>query len=89
MKALIYLVGLIGIGVLVAWFGFGIHPQDQWGIISGYAMNTTDKISGHATDTKKSAGKLKNVLGERFDEAADVYHGKEKEDPFKYNQPVE
>lgn len=89
MKALIYFIGLIGIGVLTAWFGFGIHPQDQWNTLRGYVMNTTDQISGHATDTEQTAGKLKNVLGERFNEAADVYHGKEKEDPFKYNQPLD
>lgn len=89
MKALIYLAGLIAIGILVAWLGFGIRPEDQWNTLKGYVVNTADSISKHTSDTEKSAGKLKNVLSERFNEAADVYHGKEKDDPFKYNQPIE
>ena len=89
MKALIYLAGLIAIGVLVAWLGFGIQPQDQWNSVTAYVSATADKISGHAADTKSSAGKLKDVLNERFEEASDVYHGVEKEDPFKDDQPVE
>ena len=89
MKALIYLIGLIAICVLVAWFGFGIQPQNQWDTLKGYVTNLSGKISSHVNETKSSAGKLKNVLSDRFNEAADVYNGKEKEDPFKYNQPLD
>ena len=85
MKALIYLIGLIAIVVLIVWFGYGVTPENQWNWIKGYTTNTSTEISKQITDTESSAGKLKNRLSERFNEAADVYEGKEKEDPFKYN----
>lgn len=85
MKALIYLIGLIGIVVLVVWFGYGITPENQWAWVRGYANNTSAQISGQLSNTGSSAEKLKSRLGDRFNEAADVYNGKEKEDPFKYN----
>ena len=88
MKALIYLLGLIAVVVLIVWFGYGITPENQWNWIKGYTTNTSTEISKQITNTESSAGKLKSRLGERFDEAADVYEGKEKEDPFKYNQPM-
>ncbi len=86
MKALIYLIGLIGVVVLIAWFGFGITPENQWAWIKGYTNQTSAKISEQISNTENSAGKLTSRLSDRFDEASDVYHGKEKEDPFKYNQ---
>lgn len=86
MKALLYLVGLIGIGVLIAWLAFGITPENQWHWVRGYAMETSSTISGHLSDTADSASKLKDRLGERFDEASDVYHGVDSVDPFQYNQ---
>ncbi len=85
MKALIYLIGLIAIVVLIVWFGYGVTPENQWNWIKGYTTDTSTEISKQITDTESSAGKLKNRLSERFNEAADVYEGKEKEDPFKYN----
>ncbi len=85
MKALIYLIGLLAIVVLIVWFGYGITPENQWNWIKGYTTDTSTEISKQITDTENSAGKLKDRLSERFDEAADVYHGKEKEDPFQYN----
>ena len=85
MKALIYLIGLLAIVVLIVWFGYGITPENQWNWIKGYTTNTSTEISKQITDTENSAGKLKDRLSERFDEAVDVYHGKEKEDPFQYN----
>lgn len=85
MKAIIYLIGLIGIVVLIMWFGYGITPENQWNWIKGYTTNTSSEISKQIENTESSADKLKSRLGERFDEASDVYHGKEKEDPFKYN----
>lgn len=27
MKTLIYLAGLVAVGLAVAWFGFGVHPK--------------------------------------------------------------
>ena len=84
MKAIIYLIGLIGIAVLIMWFGYGITPENQWNWIKGYTANTGTEISKQISDTEGSAGKLKSRLGERFDEASDVYHGKEKADPYQY-----
>ena len=88
MKALIYLIGLIAVVVLIVWFGFGITPENQWNWIKGYTTNTSTEISKQITDTESSAGKLKDRLSERFNEAADVYKKKKKEDPFQYNQQM-
>lgn len=85
MKLIIYLAGLIGITVLITWFVFGITPQNQWLRVKGYALNTSSNISEQLGNTANSAGKLKSRLGERFDEASDVYHGKEPSDPYQYN----
>lgn len=85
MKALIYLAGLIAIGVAVAWLAFGITPENQWNWLRNYTSETTSNISSHISETADSAGKLKGVLGERFNEAADVYNGKDTVDPFQYN----
>lgn len=85
MKALIYLAGLIAVGVIVTWLAFGITPQNQWNWIRGYTMNTSATISEKISETGDSASKLKNTLGKHFDDAADVYEGKEKKDPFQYN----
>ncbi len=86
MKALIYLIGLIAIVVLIVWFGYGITPENQWNWIKSYTTDASSEISKQISDTESSASKLKDRLNERFDEAADVYQGKEKEDPFQYNQ---
>lgn len=85
MKAIIYLAGLIAIGVVVTWLAFDITPQNQWYWVKGYVTNTSSKISDNLTDTTNSASKLKGVLNERFDEAKDVYEGKGQVDPFEYN----
>ena len=88
MKAIIYLIGLIGIFVLIIWFGYGITPENQWNWIKGYTTNASTEISQQIENTESSAGKLTSRLSDRFDEASDVYQGKEKEDPFKYNQQM-
>ncbi len=86
MKALLYLVGLIAVGSFSAWVIYGLTPQQQWERVSASLSGASSEISSHVSDTASSASKLKNRLSSEFDQASDVYHGKEKEDPFKYNQ---
>ena len=86
MKALLYLAGLIAVGVFSAWVIYGLTPQQQWERVSAAFSGASSEISTHVSDTASSAAKLKNRLTSEFDQASDVYHGKEKEDPFKYNQ---
>jgi len=86
MKALLYLVGFIAVGVFLAWLIYGLTPQQQWDKVSAYVAGASSEISSHISDTASSATKLKNRLGSEFNQASDVYHGKEKEDPYKYNQ---
>lgn len=76
MKALLYLAGLIVCGVLLVWYFKGMNPEAQW----NYIKVTSDEIAGHISDTKNSANKLKNTLDHHFEEASDVYHGKEFDD---------
>lgn len=77
MKALFYLILIIGVGIAVAWFGFGIHPQALW--------NKMFNANGSLADMTATATKFRNVAGERFSEAQDVYEGKtEVDDPFAY-----
>jgi hypothetical protein len=86
MKAILYLIGLIAVCSGLTWLAFDIHPEHQWNTISSYMQSASAKISSHLSDTTSSASKLKGRLNAEFDQAADVYHGKEKEDPYKYNQ---
>lgn len=86
MKALIYLAGFIAIGVFSAWVIYGLTPEQQLNRVKAYIQGASTEISSHVSDTASSATKLKNRLGSEFNEASDVYHGKEKEDPYKYNQ---
>ena len=86
MKALLYLAGLIAVGVGVVWAIYGYTPEQQLNRVKAYLNSTSSEISTHVSDTSSSASKLKNRLTAEFNEASDVYHGKEKEDPFKYNQ---
>lgn len=86
MKALIYLAGFIAIGVFSAWVIYGLTPEQQLNKVRAYLQGAGSEISSHVSDTASSATKLKNRLGSEFNEASDVYHGKEKEDPYKYNQ---
>ena len=80
MKALFYLVALIGIGLAISYFGFGMHPQQVWNRILSSTGTTQN-----ANDVSSSANRLRAVAGERFGEAQDVYHGKtERDDPYAY-----
>lgn len=86
MKALLYLMGLIAACICVIWLVFGVTPDQQLNKAGTYLKGTSSKISSHLADTTSSASKLKNRLNSELDQAADVYHGKEKEDPYKYNK---
>jgi len=73
MKILMYLIVAVAIGMAIAWFGFGIHPQSLWQRIPAFS------------DMADTAGKFGKTAGNRFDEARDVYNGKiEADDPFAY-----
>lgn len=86
MKVILYLIGLIAVCSGLTWLAFDIKPDQQWNTISGYIQSASSNISSHISDTTSSASKLKRRLNTELDQASDVYHGKEKEDPYKYNQ---
>ena len=85
MKALIYLVGLIALVCCSLWMFCGFTPEQQLNKVKQYISGTSLAISSHVSDTANTATKLKNRLGSEFDKASDVYHGKEKEEPFTTN----
>ena len=80
MKLLSHILILIAVIVGIVWGIWGLTPRDQWEAISNWSSRTAEHIS----DTEESAIKLKNMLGDHFQEAADIYHGKKEKDPFIY-----
>ena len=86
MKALLYLASFIAISVFSVWVIYGLTPNQQLDKVMSYLSDTGSTISTHLSDTASSANKLKNRLGQEFNNASDVYHGKEVDYPFKNNQ---
>lgn len=82
MKLLAYLIGLIGVVVLLLWLALGMTPQSQWLWVKGHIQSTSNTVSERISETTSSADKLKNVLKERYDEASEVYHGQDPNDPL-------
>lgn len=80
MKALISLIGLIALGLAIAWFGFGIHPQVVYNRLVGSMVSGTSEQAGEISNT---SSRLKEVAGQHLGEAQDVYNGKiDRDDPF-------
>ena len=73
MKALLYLVGLIVVGVLVVWLVFGISPQEQWERVKSEYAGGESAVSGQVSNLGDAAGRLKDRASDRWDEAEDVY----------------
>ncbi len=86
MKTLLYLASFAAIGSFCVWLFYGLTPKQQLDRILSYLSDTGSVISTHISDTTSSANKLKNRLGEEFDNAVDVYNGKDIDYPFKNNQ---
>lgn len=82
MKALLYLIGLIAVGLAIAWFGFGMHPRTVWYKITSSISATSSEQSSNLSST---ASRMKEVASDRFGEAQDKYNGNiEVDDPYAY-----
>ena len=48
MKTLIYLAGLVAVGLAVAWFGFGVHPKTVYYKAIGAFSSASGSAVEHA-----------------------------------------
>ncbi len=68
MKALIYLVGLVIVGLAIAWFGFGIHPKTVYYETIGIFNSTSDGVVEQAGDIKDTGSRFVDVIKNNYND---------------------
>ena len=77
MRLIISLAGLIGLGLAVAWFGYGLPPKAVY-------YKTLNMLKGATTSVQSGASDVGNA-GSRFSEVIqNRYNSQDMTEPSKY-----
>ncbi len=68
MKALLYVVGLVVIGLAVGWFGFGIHPKTVYYNTIGSLTAASDGAAKHTDDLKDTGSRFVDVIKNNYND---------------------
>ena len=68
MKALLYIIGLVVIGLAIAWFGFGIHPKTVYYNTIGSLISASDGAAEHAGDLKDTGSRFVDVIKNNYND---------------------
>ena len=68
MRTIIYLVGLVAIGLAIAWFGFGIHPQTVYNRALGMFNSASTEVSNQAGDVKDTGSRFVDVIKNNYND---------------------
>ncbi len=68
MKTLLYLIGLVAVGLAIAWFGFGIHPKSVYYRMVNMFASTSETTAGHAQDVKNTGSRFADVIKNNYND---------------------
>lgn len=68
MKTLIYLVGLVAIGLAIAWFGFGVHPKTVYYRTIGMFSSASSEVAEQAGDVKNTGSRFVDVIKNNYND---------------------
>ncbi len=68
MKTLLYLAGLVVIGLAVAWFGFGMHPKTVYYKTIGIFSSASGSAADHAGDVKDTGSRFVDVIKNNYND---------------------
>lgn len=68
MKTLIYLAGLIAIGLAIAWFGFGVHPQTVYYKTIGIFSTASNGVATGTSDVAKTGNRFGEVIKNNYND---------------------
>lgn len=68
MKTLIYLVGLVAIGLAIAWFGFGVHPKTVYYKTIGMFSSASNEVTEQAGDVKNTGSRFVDVIKNNYND---------------------
>ncbi len=68
MKTIIYLAGLVAIGLSIAWFAFGIHPQTVYYKTIGVFYSASDNAVKHGGDVKDTGNRFVDVIKNNYND---------------------
>ena len=68
MKTLVYLIGLFSVGLLIAWVGFGIHPQTVYYKTINMFNSSTNVASEQATNMKNTGSRFVDVIKNNYND---------------------
>lgn len=68
MKTLIYLAGLVAVGLAVAWFGFGVHPKTVYYKAIGAFSSASGSAVEHGRRRKKYRRRFVDVIKNNYED---------------------
>ena len=68
MKTLIYLAGLVAVGLAVACFGFGVHPKTVYYKAIGAFSSASGSAVEHAGDVKNTGSRFVDVIKNNYED---------------------
>lgn len=68
MRTLVYLAGLVVVGLAVAWYGFGVHPKTVYYKTINMFASSSETTAEHVGDVKNTGSRFADVIKNNYND---------------------